>query len=222
MISCSNDLAEKSAHRHEKAEDSLLDLASSVTTVPIETRPSHVGLRGRTLAPCRCQQTACRGLLGISGSATIPAHLLELAKARANSAVRAADFSAIYLGTETTIRWLDAAVHAGSAIEILAKYYLSTVSAVLLLDNTKLQDSDYLHAVGRSDLVPPEDKYRALNLRTRGPKECLDLIGLMTNKKDQISGGSARAALDARNAAIHLGLIDRAELQAALIIESLR
>jgi hypothetical protein len=151
------------------------------------------------------------------GNDQLPAHLLELAKARANSAVRAADFSAIYLGAETTIRWLDAAVHAGSAIEILAKYYLSTVSAVLLLDNTKLQDSDYLHAVGRSDLVPPEDKYRALNLRTRGPKECLDLIGLMTNKKDRISGGSAKAALDARNAAIHLGLVDRAELQAALI-----
>jgi hypothetical protein len=39
----------------------------------------------------------------------------------------------------------------------------------------------------------------------------------MTNKKDRISGGSAQAALDARNAAIHLGLVDRAELQAALI-----
>jgi hypothetical protein len=123
------------------------------------------------------------------GNDQLPAHLLELAKARANSAVRAADFSAIYLGTETTIRWLDAAVHAGSAIEILAKYYLSTVSAVLLLDNTKLQDSDYLHAVGRSDLVPPEDKYRALNLRTRGPKECLDLIGLMTNKRIRLAAG---------------------------------
>src|SRR6478609_10639908 len=93
----------------------------------------------------------------------LPAHLLELAKARANSAVRAADFSAVYLGAETTIRWLDAAINAGSAIEILAKHYLSTVSAVLLLDNTKLEDTDYLHAVGRSDLVPPEDKYRPLN-----------------------------------------------------------
>jgi hypothetical protein len=39
----------------------------------------------------------------------------------------------------------------------------------------------------------------------------------MSNKKDRISGGSAKAALDARNAAIHLGLVDRAELQAALI-----
>jgi hypothetical protein len=114
-------------------------------------------------------------------------------------------------------RWLDAAIHAGSAIEILAKYYLSTVSAVLILDNDKLQDSDYLHAVGRSDLVPPEDKFRALNVRTRGAKESLDLIGMMTGKKDRISGGSAKAALDARNAAIHLGLVDRAELQAALI-----
>lgn len=151
------------------------------------------------------------------GNEELPGHLLEIARTRANSAVRAADFSAIYLGAETTIRWLDAAIDAGSAIEILAKHYLSTVSAVLLLDNSKLQDTDYLHAVGRSDLVPNEDKYRALNLRTRGPRECLDLIGLITNKKDRISGGSAKAALDARNAAIHLGLVDRAELQAALI-----
>src|ERR1700738_803874 len=119
------------------------------------------------------------------GNEELPDHLFQIAKARANSALRAADFSAVSLGAETTIRWLDAATHAGSAIEILAKHYLSTISAVLLLDNTntKLQDTDYLHVVGRSDLVPADPKYSALNLKTRGPGECLDLIGMMTGMK---------------------------------------
>jgi hypothetical protein len=150
------------------------------------------------------------------GNEELPDHLLELAKTRARAAVRAADFSYIVTDAGTTIQWLDAAIHAGSAIEILAKYYLSKVSPVLILDNAKLKDSDYLHAVGHSELVPPDPKFRALNLRTRGPRECLALIGMMTGNTT-IGLDCADAALAARNAAIHLGLVDRAELQAALI-----
>lgn len=150
------------------------------------------------------------------GNEELPEHLLELAKIRARDAVRAADFSSIVTDAGATVRWLDAAIHAGSAIEILAKHYLSKVSPVLILDNAKLKDSDYLHAVGRSELVPPDPKFRALNLRTRGPRECLALIGMMTGNT-AIGLDCADAVLAARNAAIHLGLVDRTELQAALV-----
>ncbi|WP_125461352.1 hypothetical protein [Rhodococcus erythropolis] len=140
------------------------------------------------------------------GNDELPDHLLRISNYHA--------LEAISESTSTDARrWLNSAVHAGSAIEIFAKYLLAKQNPTLILDMKKASDVSLLHTIGRSDVGDTDD---AMNLQTRGPDACFKLIGAIWGPT-KVNQGCASRVLNARNAAIHLGLLDRAQLQEALI-----
>ncbi|NRH35831.1 hypothetical protein [Rhodococcus sp. MS13] len=140
------------------------------------------------------------------GNDELPGHLLEISNYHARAAISES--------TSTDARrWLNSAVHAGSAIEIFAKFLLARENPTLILEMKNASDLSLLHTIGRSDVGNTDD---AMNLQTRGPDSCFKLIAVIWGS-DKVNQGCARRVLNARNAAIHLGLLDRAQLQEALI-----
>lgn len=150
------------------------------------------------------------------GNEYLPAHLLSVSAHHARSAVSKAQETDPYT-------LLDAAIHAGGAVELLAKFFLANVNPVLIVDLRKIQNAGLLQVLGLPTSGPLDPRDVA-KVATKGPVACLDLLKLMTGvtpDKNDID-----AVFAARNTAIHFGLMDRPELQAALaamvrIIEAL-
>ncbi|NHE67787.1 hypothetical protein G9U53_26125 [Rhodococcus sp. D-46] len=140
------------------------------------------------------------------GNDELPDHLLKISNYHALAAISESN-------STDARRWLNSAVHAGSAIEILAKFLLAKENPTLILDMKKASDVSLLHTIGRSDVGDTDD---AMNLQTRGPDSCFKLIAAIWGST-KVKEGCARRVLNARNAAVHLGLLDRAQLQDALV-----
>lgn len=113
---------------------------------------------------------------------------------------------------------LQAAVSAGTAVELLAKAYLASINCALLADRGHRDTVLLLGGHGAMTTVRP------LHMKTIGAVEALDLVKYLHKdfpwlSRDQVS-------LHVRNAAIHMALVQSDELRAAVvqmtrIIESL-
>lgn len=104
---------------------------------------------------------------------------------------------------------LQAAVAAGTAVELTAKAALVQVEPTLLCDNTDPGNLLRLAGKGdRSDLAPTRVKTIGGMKATRLCKRLLK--GITVGDKE------VEVVLEARNAALHLALVDRDELRAAV------
>ncbi|TWS24167.1 hypothetical protein FK268_11175 [Tsukamurella sputi] len=140
------------------------------------------------------------------GNEALPAHLLKVSVHHAHSAITKAS-------SKEPNTWLEAAIHAGGAVELLAKYHLSSVNPILLVEMRNAKDYGILHVLGEH-VGPPGDPQKRRNVKTRGPEDCLTLVALMSGRK--LPQGDLTKVLDARNSAVHMGLVDGPELQGAV------
>lgn len=141
------------------------------------------------------------------GNERLPAHLLAVSAHHARSAVSKSR-------STDPFRWLDSAIHAGGAVELLAKCVLANVNPVLITDLKQIQDEGILQVLGlpTSESLDPRN---VAKVSTKGPLPSIKLVTLLTGvnfAKDDIA-----TVFNARNSAIHMGLMDRPELQRSLV-----
>ncbi len=132
--------------------------------------------------------------------AELPRHLLKTATELAREAVKSR-------AAESRSELFTLVISGGTAVELLAKHVLADISMALLVDRGDM--NGILHAAGRADLA----KAGPTQFKTVTVTDCLATIGKIHNKFNW--GGQndpAHIVLEARNAAIHLGLVDRHNL----------
>ncbi|WP_431236068.1 hypothetical protein ACQ856_30280 (plasmid) [Mycolicibacterium psychrotolerans] len=160
------------------------------------------------------------------GNDDLADHLLTIARYRANRALRELHrypFGSRWGEDPEAVRWLDRATDAGTAVEIMIKHILAKVTPVLILDTKKITRNSILHLTGRSDVVArlsanndpaPID---ALDVATIGASEAVDLVAKMWSSGARFSVRDAKAILNVRNAAIHLGMLSRSTMLTTML-----
>lgn len=104
---------------------------------------------------------------------------------------------------------LQAAASTGSAVELLSKAYIASVDPILLAERGD-RDS-LLLLTGRSSY----SDILATDIRSLGASDALKLAKYL--KKDLPWNAQEQLALKARNAALHMALVDRRELHNATV-----
>ncbi|WP_336819506.1 hypothetical protein [Gordonia sp. MMO-8] len=140
------------------------------------------------------------------GNDALPPHLLKVSVHHAHSAITKAS-------SKEPTTWLEAAIHAGGAVELLAKHHLSSVNPILIVEMRNAQNHGILHVLGER-VGATNDPQKRRNVKTRGPEDCLALVALMSGKS--LPKGDLDTVLDTRNSAVHMGLVNGPELQGAV------
>ncbi|MEE3852771.1 hypothetical protein VZC37_20700 [Gordonia sp. LSe1-13] len=140
------------------------------------------------------------------GNDDLPAHLLRVSTHHAHAALNKAE-------SKEPTTWLESAIHAGAAVELLAKYHLAVVNPVLIVDMKTTQNHGLLHVLGER-IGKPADPQERRRVKTRGPEDCLNLVSLISGTP--LPRNALNVVLDARNSAVHMGLLDKLELQRSL------
>lgn len=138
------------------------------------------------------------------GNDRLPEHLLEVSANHAHAALRKSD-------SQNPFEWLEAAIHSGGAVELFAKYYLARINPVLLVDMKSIQNHGLLYVLGQEI---PESETRNRKVMTRSPLSCFELVKLLSS--NTLHRDELNTVLDVRNSAVHMGLVDRPELQRSL------
>lgn len=134
----------------------------------------------------------------------LPRHLLKTATELAREAVKSR-------AGESREELFTLVISGGTAVELLAKHVLAEISLALLVDRGDM--NGILHAAGRADLA----KAGPMQFKTVTVTDCLATIGKIYSKFNWSgSNDAAHTVLQARNAAIHLGLVDRYNLHAVV------
>lgn len=110
---------------------------------------------------------------------------------------------------------LQAAVAAGTAVELASKAALVSIEPALLCERSHVDS--LLHLSGNGGMAETP----ATELRTLGGLDAFRLCKRLMKCAAGISEASARRALNVRNAALHLALVNRQELRAA-VADSIR
>lgn len=132
----------------------------------------------------------------------LPAILGESAQDAAHRALR-------FFVSGERLELLEAAVGAGAAVEHLAKAAIALVEPTLLADRVDRDTLLRLSGKGHRAETP------ATRIRTIGAFNAVKLVAAL-HKGASVPLSLAEAALEVRNAATHVGLVDRDELRAAV------
>lgn len=103
---------------------------------------------------------------------------------------------------------LDAAVSAGTALELTAKAAIAQIEPTLLADRTDRDTLLMLSGNGQ------HAEARATRIRTVGALAAFQLVRHF-HKSIAIAESAAREVFETRNAAAHIGIVDRTEVRAA-------
>ncbi len=133
----------------------------------------------------------------------------DLAALLSESAQEAAQRALRLFVSDDRLELLQAALAAGTAVEHLAKAVIVSVEPTLLAD--KVDRDTLLWLSGKGNRA----ETRATRIRTVGALNAVKLVAAL-HKGASVPSILAEAALEARNAAAHVGLVDRDELHGAV------
>ncbi len=117
-------------------------------------------------------------------------------------------YAAMAMGDRFDKRWQDFFLHAGIALELMAKSYLASLDTTFIADARSFES--LLHAAGRKSLAGTS------KFRTIGAHEAVRRVGLMlptvANEASDVAD-----LIEARNGVAHLGSIGEAAAERALL-----